>query len=79
MSTKSPISHSPRHYLYFDEILSDEPKYAYLELNEPGDIRFEKETYQGKMSEILTVQIPTEMMDQIAIDWIKKRNLQGKV
>ena len=79
VSTKSPVSHGKGFYLYFDELLSEAPRSVFLELENPSEFRVEKETYEGKTNEQLTVEIPSQAMDQIAIDWIKKRKLQGSV
>jgi len=79
MSTKGSISFGPRYHLYFQELLIEKPKSVFLELEEPQEYRVEKETFQGKSRDILVVEIPSEDMDMIAIDWIKKRKLQGAV
>jgi hypothetical protein len=79
VSTKSPISHGKGFYLYFEELLSEEPRSVFLELENPSEFRVEKETYQRKTSDRLTVEIPSQAMDQMAIDWIKKRKLQRSV
>lgn len=79
MSAKSPVSHGDGFYLYFQELLSDEPRSVFLELTDLLEFRIEKEIFQGKTSERLTLEIPSEAMDKMAIAWIKKRELQGAV
>lgn len=79
MSTKGSISFGPRYHLYFQELLSENPKSVFLELEEPQEFRVEKQTFRGKSRDLLFVEIPSEDMDKIAIDWIKKRKLQGAV
>lgn len=79
MSTKASIISGDRYHLYFQELLSAEPKKVYLELDQPSEFSFSKETIKGRTVENLVVEIPSEMMDEIAIAWIKKRKLQGAV
>jgi hypothetical protein len=79
MSVKASISASGKHHLYFEELLSEAPRFVYLELTSPGKFSVRKETFQGRFIEIITVQIAKEDMDEIAIAWIKKRRLQGAV
>lgn len=76
MSTKSPISSGQGYYLYYQELLSEDPRSVFLELDNPTEYRVEKETIQGRATDLLVVEIPSETMDRIAIDWIKKRKLQ---
>ncbi|WP_152208282.1 hypothetical protein [Marinobacter changyiensis] len=79
MSTKASISYSEKHHLYTQELLSEEPTTVFLELENPTEFKVEKETFRGKTTDTLTMEIPAEVMDQIAIDWIKKLELQGAV
>lgn len=79
MSVKASISSSNRHHLYFEELLSEEPRYVFLELTSPREYSVSKETFRDQTIENVVVQIPSELMDQIAIAWIKKRRLQGAV
>jgi hypothetical protein len=79
MSTKASISSGKNFHLYFQDLLSDSPKSVFLELDDPSEFQVEKETFHGKMRDRLTVEMPSEVMDQIAIAWIKKRKLQGAV
>lgn len=79
MSTKGTISFGPRYHLYFQELLSESPKSVFLELDEPQQFRVENELFRGRSKELLVVEIVVEDMDKIAIDWIKKRQLQGAV
>lgn len=79
MSTKASISSGTKFHLYFQELLSDQPRSVFLELNDPQEFRVERETFSGKSSNVLVVEIPSEGMDKIAIDWINKRKLQGAV
>ncbi|WP_288944509.1 hypothetical protein [uncultured Marinobacter sp.] len=79
MSTKASISSGTKFHLYFQELLSDQPRSVFLELNDPQEFRVERETFKGKSWNVLVVEIPSEDMDKIAIDWIRKRKLQGAV
>jgi hypothetical protein len=79
MSTKASISSGRSYHLYYQELLSAQPKSVFLELNDPQEFRVEKETSKDKSWDVLVVEIPFEDMDKIAIDWIKKRKLQGSV
>jgi len=79
MSTKASISSGQNYHLYYQELLSAQPKSVFLELNDPQEFRVEKETSKDKSWDVLVVEIPAEDMDKIAIDWIKKRKLQGSV
>jgi hypothetical protein len=79
MSTKALISSGENYHLYYQELLSAQPKSVFLELNDPQEFRVEKETSKDKSWDVLVVEIPSEDMDKIAIDWIKKRKLQGSV
>ncbi|MDO6442061.1 hypothetical protein [Marinobacter sp. 2_MG-2023] len=79
MSTKASISSGENYDLYYQELLSAQPKSVLLELNDPQEFRVEKETFKGKSLDVLVVEIPSNDMDKIAIDWIKKRKLQGAV
>lgn len=79
MSTKASISAGEKYHLYNQELLSQEPTSVFLEIYSPSEFRVEKETFQGKIIETLTVEIPSATMDKIVIDWIKKRKLQGAV
>jgi len=71
MSTKGGIFLSDNIYLY-EEVLDD--KTAYIEVTKPGNAKIEMD-FDGYQS--ITVAIPNEVMDEIAISWCKKRKLQG--
>ena len=77
MSTKASITGGKRHQLYFQEYLDAEPKNVFFELVKPREYSVTKETTRDGVIENLIVEIPTEIMDDIAIAWIKKRKLQG--
>ena len=79
MSIRASISYSKRHHLYFEELLSAEPKCVFLELTSPREFTVTKETFQHKTIENVVVAIPSDEMDQIAIAWIKKRRLEETV
>lgn len=79
MSTKGSICSGSKYHLYFQELLSENPKSVFLELEEPLEFRVEKETFRGKSRDFLVVEIQSEDMDQIAVAWIKQRKLQGAV
>jgi hypothetical protein len=77
MSMKASISYSEKHHLYYQELFSEEPLSVFIDINNPDEFQISKETYQGKIIETLVVEIPSDTMDIIAVDWIKKRKLQG--
>jgi len=79
MSVKASISSSNAHHLYFEELLSENPRFVFLELTDPEEFSVYKEICQGRSLESITVQIPRGVMDEIAIAWIKRRKLQGAV
>ena len=79
MSTKGTISFGPRYHLYFQELLSESPKSVVLELDEPQEFPIEKGAIRGRSRDLLVVEIFAEDMGKIAIDWIKKRKIQGAV
>ncbi|MFE8073407.1 hypothetical protein QQM79_20300 [Marinobacteraceae bacterium S3BR75-40.1] len=79
MSKKGSISSGPRYHFYFQELLGENPKSVFMELEEPQEFRVEKEISRTKSRDFLVVEIPSEDMDKIAIGWIKKRRLQGTV
>jgi len=79
MSIKGSISFGRKFHLHFQELLSKHPKTVFLELEEAQGFRVEKVAFRGKSRDPLIVRIPSEDMDQIAIDWIKKRELHGAV
>lgn len=79
MSTKSSISSGQGHHLYYQELLSEDERSVFLELDNPTEYRVEKDTFNGRSTDVLVVEIPLETMDRIAIDWVKKRKLQGSV
>ena len=79
MSTKASISHGANFHFYTVELLSEEPRSVFLELTPPPTYELSKDVYQGKTIESLTTEITSEVMDRIAIDWIKHRKLQGAV
>jgi len=80
MSTKASISSSDKHHLYEDLFLDVIAGTVWLEITNPTEFRVQREDCgEGKSYETVTVEIPDETMDQIAIDWIKKRGLQGDV
>lgn len=77
MSTKASITAGERHHLYFQEYLDTEPQNVFFELIRPREFCFAKETTRDGVIDNLVVEIPAEIMDDIAIAWIKKRKLQG--
>ena len=79
MSTKGSISFGPKYHLYFQEALSENPKSVFVELEGLQEFRVDKEIFRGNSRDLVVVEIPSEDMDQIAIDWIKKRKLHGAV
>lgn len=79
MSTKASISSGEKFHLYYQELLSEDPKSVFLELEDLLEYRIEKETCKGRSADVLTFEMPSWILDQIAIDWIKKRKLQGAV
>lgn len=79
MSIKASISSGTSHHFYFEELLSYDLQFVFLELMNPAEFSVMKETFEGRSMESLTIQITSEIMDEIAISWIKKRKLQGAV
>ncbi|MEA1079546.1 hypothetical protein [Marinobacter qingdaonensis] len=79
MSTRASISGSEKYHLYTEELLSDDPRSVFLDLTPPPSFSVSKEVFGGKMIEQLTAEIPAEIMDEMAIEWIKHRKLQGAV
>lgn len=79
MSTKASIAGGEGHHLYLLEHLDRDPENVFLELTHPKEFSVSKETTRDGIIENLVVEIPTEVMDDIAIAWIKKRKLQGAV
>ena len=79
MSTKASITAGSDHHLYFEEFLDDAPRNVFLELTNPREFSIARDYFHGKTTENLIVEIPSEVMDDIAIAWIKKRGLQGAV
>jgi len=77
MSTKASIASGENFHLYNEELLSEDPRSVFLTLESPTSFELSKETYQGKVIESLTAEIPPSTMDDIAIAWIKHRKLQG--
>jgi hypothetical protein len=77
MSTKASITAGKGHHLYFQEYLNTEPQNVFFELTQPREFSISKETTRDGVTDHLVVEIPAEIMDDIAIAWIKKRKLQG--
>ena len=77
MSVKASISSSNAHHFYVEELLSEDPRFVFLDLKDPEEFSVQKEIFQGRSIESVTVQIPKGVMDDIAIAWIKRRKLQG--
>ena len=79
MSTKASITAGKRHHLFFQEYLDSEPRNVFFELAAPSEFSVTKETTRKGVTDNLVVEIPVEIMDDIAIAWVKKRKLQGAV
>lgn len=79
MSTKASIVAGESFHLYNEELLSAEPRSVFLALKNPADYEVSRETFQDQIIDSLTVEIPSEVLDEIAIKWIKYRKLQGAV
>lgn len=79
MSTKASIAAGERFHLYNEELLSAEPRSVFLALEKPASYEVSKETFKGQVIDSLTIEIPSEVLDDIAIKWIKYRKLQGAV
>jgi hypothetical protein len=71
MSTKGGIFISNNVYLY-EEAFDD--KTAYIEVTKSGNAKVELDFDK---SQTITVAIPQDIMDELAIAWCKKRKLQG--
>ncbi|EHJ06477.1 MULTISPECIES: hypothetical protein [Marinobacter] len=79
MSTKASIAAGDKFHLYNEELLSSEPRSVFLNLEKPSSYEISKETFKDQIIESLTVEILSEVLDEIAIRWIKYRKLQGAV
>ena len=79
MSAKGSISSGEKYHLYHQELPSEDPKSVFLKLENLVEYRIEKETCKGVSTDVLTFEMPSWILDQISIDWIKKRKLQGAV
>jgi hypothetical protein len=79
MSIKTSITGGERHHLYFQEGLDFDPRNAFLELVSPNEFSLTKETSRDGVIDKLVVEIPQEVMNDIALAWIKTRKLQGAV
>ena len=79
MSTKASIASGENFHLYNEELLSADPRSVFLALEKPASYEVSKETFKEQIIECLTVEIPSEVLDEIAIKWIKYRKLQGAV
>lgn len=79
MSTKASITGGKHHHLYFQEDLGSKSKAVFFELADPSEFSVTKETTRQGVIDNLVVEIPVEVMDDIAVAWIKKRKLQGAV
>lgn len=79
MSTKASISSGDKYHFYIQELLSEAPRSVFLNLEKPDSFEVSKESYKDQVIESVTVEIPTEAMDEIAVKWIKHRKLQGAV
>ncbi|WP_375171919.1 hypothetical protein [Marinobacter sp.] len=79
MSTKASIAAGERFHLYNEELPSAEPRSVFLALENPANYEVSRETSQDQIIDSLTVEIASEVLDEIAIKWIKYRKLQGAV
>ncbi|GAA3972170.1 hypothetical protein [Allohahella marinimesophila] len=77
MSTKATIASDDRFHFYEEVSFSDQLTEVFLQLDDQVCSTFEKDISSQQLS--ATVAIPADVMDQIAIAWIKKRRLQGAV
>jgi hypothetical protein len=76
MSAKGSISSGEKLHLYYQELLSEDPKSVVLELENLVEYRIEKETCKRVSTDVLTFEMLSWIL---SIDWIKKRSLQGAV
>jgi len=76
MSAKTSVSDGDSYHLYVDELFGCEPDSVVLEMLEPGAFTVSREVFRGRVIERLSMEIPYEVMDQIATDWLKKRKLE---
>lgn len=79
MSIRASIAYGEKYHLFKEELLSEVPRFVYLELESPEFFEISKETYPDATVESLKLGIPSQVMDEIAIEWIKHRKLQGAV
>lgn len=80
MSTKEWVKDQGDYGIY-QECLYDHTKHdinpnpARIQITNPDDFQIERETLKSRIWSQLTVDIPAEIMDELAIAWCKKRNL----
>ena len=77
MSTKASIAAGDTFHLYKEELLSSERRSVFLNLEKPSSYEFSKETFNDQIIESLTIGIPSEVLDELAIRGLKYRKLQG--
>ena len=76
MSAKTSVSSGDSYHLYVDELLECDPDSVVLEMLKPGAFTVTRETIKGQATEHLSIEIPNETMDKMALDWIKQRKLR---
>jgi len=79
MSAKGSISSGEKYQLYYQELLSEDPKSVFFELENLVEYRIEKETCTGVSTDVLTFEMPSWIPDQISIDGIKNASCKTPV
>ncbi len=75
MSTKISIASGETFHFYEELSFQAQIKEVFLQMDNPIGATIEKDFFSQQLT--ATLAIPADIMDQIAIAWIKKRRLQG--
>lgn len=76
MGAKTSVSDGDSYHLHVDEPFGNDPDSVVLEMLEPRAFNVTRETFKDRVIERLAIEIPTEVMDRIAKDWVTKRKLR---
>ncbi|GAA3977781.1 hypothetical protein GCM10022278_38170 [Allohahella marinimesophila] len=75
MSMKVSITSGDDFHFYHEELFDPQPKSVFIELRNPASLKVDRDTYNGVVTEYVWVEMPAEVMDQIAKDWLQMRGL----
>ncbi len=77
MSTKCSIASGPTFHLYHELTLdSVQPEDVFLDIEDTQELLVEKDFSNSLRTR---VQLPCDLLDQVAIAWIRHRKLQGSM